>query len=73
MTRKTAIDARGYIDISAYLALGFRPGMLVEIIKTSAGTLIVRLDDDVPTYAARFEPIVYKVGARKVLPKRTRP
>jgi hypothetical protein len=37
---------------------GFRPGVLVEIILTSSGSLILALDDSPPPIDVSFKPLV---------------
>lgn len=57
MPRKAIIRSDGSIPLDTFDDLGFKPGKVVEIIRTSRGSLIVVLDDSV-SYDVPFKALV---------------
>jgi hypothetical protein len=67
MPYRTAVRSDGCIPLGdAAARLGFRPGVLVDVIVTRAGSLILAINEDVPTYDATWKPLV-GTAARKAL------
>ena len=58
MTRKTTVLPSGLVDLGDRAReLGFVRGAVIEVIPTSAGSLLVVLDHSEPVYDASWKPL----------------
>jgi hypothetical protein len=58
MTYLAIVSPSGTLHLGSRAeALGFRPGTLVEVIATSAGSLILAINDSPPSFDVKFRPL----------------